>query len=93
MAKKTYLLKSEERRDLQSVVAFLRQLADKLAENQVVMRQGDQEVILSVPDTVELEIQVQEKLKKGGLQRQIEIEIEWMEGGEASLEAMFASMK
>ena len=82
MAKKTYLLKSEERRDLQSVVAFLRQLADKLADNQVVMRQGDQEVTLTVPDTVELEIQVQEKLKKGGVQRQIEIEIEWMEGGE-----------
>jgi amphi-Trp domain-containing protein len=83
MAKKTTLLKSEERKDLQSVVAFLRRLADQLAENQVVMRQGTQEITMTVPDTVVLEVEVEEKLKKGGLQRQIEIEIEWMEGGES----------
>ena len=36
MGKEIVLFKSEERKDLASVVAFLHQLADKLAENQVI---------------------------------------------------------
>ena len=41
MAKEIVLFKSEERMDLQSVSAFLHQLADRLAHNQVILRLGN----------------------------------------------------
>ena len=56
MGKEIVLFKSEERKDLASVVAFLHQLADKLAENQVILRQGSTEIVVNIPDNVVLEL-------------------------------------
>ena len=50
MGKEIVLFKSEERKDLASAVTFLHQLADKLAENQVILRQGSEEVVIDVPN-------------------------------------------
>ncbi len=83
MGKEIVLFKSEERKDLASVVAFLHQLADKLAENQVVLRQGSEEIVIDVPDNVVLELKVEEEDKKGKIKRTIEVEIEWIEGDES----------
>ena len=83
MGKETVLFKSEERKDLASVVALLHQLADKLAENQVIMRRGSDEVVIDVPNNVVLELKVEEEDKKGKIKRTLEVEIEWIEGGES----------
>jgi amphi-Trp domain-containing protein len=80
MSKEKVLFKSEERRDLESVVVFLGQLVAKLAENQVVLRQGDEEITLIIPDQVTLELKVEEEEKRRGKKQTLEIEIEWMEG-------------
>ncbi len=40
MARETVLFKSEKRKDLHSVVDFLHQLADRLAQNEVTLRQA-----------------------------------------------------
>ena len=40
MGREIVLFKSEEKKDLPSVATFLRQLADKLDGNRVVLRQG-----------------------------------------------------
>ena len=77
------LFKSEERKDLASVVAFLHQLADKLAENQVILRQGSTEIVVNIPDNVVLELKVEEEDKKGKMKRTLEVEIEWIEGDES----------
>jgi amphi-Trp domain-containing protein len=82
MGKEIVLFESEERKDLASVVAFLHQLADKLAKNQVVLRQGSAEIAVDIPDNVVLEIKVEEEDKSGKLKRTLEVEIEWIEGDE-----------
>jgi len=83
MGKEIVLFKSEERKDLASVVAFLHQLADKLAENQVILRQGSTEIVVDIPDNVVLELKVEEEDKKGKIKRTLEVEIEWIEGDES----------
>ena len=83
MGKEIVLFKSEERKSIQSVAEFLHQLADKLAENKVVLRRGAEEIQVSIPDNVILELKVEEEIKKGKTQHSIEIEIEWLEGDES----------
>jgi len=84
MSKETVLFSSEERKDRQSAADFLRQLADRLAQGEVILRQGDQELILHVPDQVVLELKAEEEVKRGGSKRKLEIEIEWTEGDQAA---------
>jgi amphi-Trp domain-containing protein len=83
MGREVVLFKSEERKELSGVVAFLHQLADKLAENQVVLRQGAEEIVVDIPDHVILELKVEEEGKKGKTERSLEIELEWIEGDQS----------
>ena len=83
MGKEIVLFKSEERKDLAGVVVFLHQLADKLAGNQVVLRQGTEEIVVNIPNNVVLELKVEEEDKKGKVKRTLEVEIEWLEGDES----------
>jgi amphi-Trp domain-containing protein len=83
MGKEIVLFESEERKDLASVVAFLHQLADKLASNQVVLRQGSEEIVVDIPNNVVLELKVEEEDKKGKVKRTLEVEIEWIDGDES----------
>jgi len=83
MGKEIVLFKSEERKDLASVAAFLHQLADKFAGNQVVLRQGTEEIVIDIPNNVVLELKVEEEDKKGKAKRTLEVEIEWIEGDES----------
>jgi amphi-Trp domain-containing protein len=82
MSKETRLFKSEERKTQSEVSAFLHMLADKIAAGQVVLRQGEQEITLQLPQNLVLEIQVEEEDKKDkGMQHSLEVEIKWYEGG------------
>ena len=63
---------------------LLRQLADKLSEGQVVLRQGSDEITLDMPTSLILEIQVEDEDKKQkGIQHSLEVEIKWFEGEDA----------
>ncbi len=80
MGKEIVLFKSEERKSIQNVAEFLHQLADKLAENKVILRRGTEEIQINIPDNVILELKVEEEIKKNKTQHSLEIEIEWIEG-------------
>jgi amphi-Trp domain-containing protein len=80
MASEVVLFESEERKSLSEVAEFLRQLADRLAQNQVTLRQGEEELTLTIPDQVVLEIKAEEEAKRKGTKQSLEIEIEWTEG-------------
>lgn len=80
MARETVLFSSEERMDKDQVVAFLRQLADKISAGQVILKQGESELALTLPDRLVLEVKVEEEPKGGGMKRSLEIELEWVEG-------------
>lgn len=84
MSKKKVILKSKDKRRLSEVANFLRDLADKIEANDLILRQGEEEIKLHLPDPVVLELELEEKKKKKkGTKRQLEIEIEWYVGGKA----------
>lgn len=80
MGNETVLFSSEERVSAQQAAEFLRQLADKIVARQVILRQGESELVLTLPDQLVLELKVEEELKAGKGKRTLEIELEWMEG-------------
>jgi amphi-Trp domain-containing protein len=78
VGKETRLFKSEERKNRGEVSAFLTQLASKLSDGQVILRQGQDEIVLDIPHNLVLEIQVEDEDKKSkGIQHSIELEIKW----------------
>jgi len=62
------------------VAAFLRELADKVAEGRVVLISGAEELALELPQSVVLEIKAEEEAKKNKIKRSLEVEIEWIPG-------------
>ncbi len=83
MAKKGTLFKSKERRDVQSVAAFLRELADKLEQQELVLQQGADEARLAIPGNIVFALKVKEKSKKRKTKQGIKIKIKWVEGDSA----------
>jgi amphi-Trp domain-containing protein len=83
MGKEKKLFKSEEPKNTLEVSTFLHELADRLAEGQVVLRQGEQELTLHLPQDLVLEIEFEEEYKGDkGIQRKLEVELKWYEGRE-----------
>jgi amphi-Trp domain-containing protein len=83
MSKERKIFKSEEHKHRSEVSDFLHQIAGKIGEGQVILRQGQQEIILELPENLVLEIQVEEENKRErGLQHSLEIEIKWTEGAQ-----------
>ncbi|MDX1416805.1 MAG: amphi-Trp domain-containing protein [Candidatus Promineifilaceae bacterium] len=84
MGKEVRLFKSEERKNRSEVSQFLRLVADKLDGGQVVLRQGQEELTLSIPHNLILEVQVEDEDKKRkGIQHSLEIEIKWFDGDDS----------
>lgn len=84
MGRETRLFKSEERKTRAEVSHFLHQLADKISEGQVVLRQGQEEIILQLPENLILEVQVEDEDKKTkGIQHSLEVEIKWFDNDQA----------
>jgi amphi-Trp domain-containing protein len=85
MGKEIRLFKSEERKSRDEVSAFLTQLADKIAAGEVVLRKGKEELKLSMPYNLVLEIQVEDEDKKQkGVQHSLELEIKWFDDDSAA---------
>jgi amphi-Trp domain-containing protein len=81
MGQERRLFKSEEPKQRSEVSEFLRLIAGKIEAGQVILRQGQEEIILDMPAKLILEIQVEEEDKKSkGMQHSLEIEIKWFEG-------------
>lgn len=78
---KNILFKNEEYKTKEDAAETLRQLADKIESGKVVLKKGSEEIIVDIPNSVELEIKVDEK-HKGEIKRSLEIELEWKEGAD-----------
>jgi amphi-Trp domain-containing protein len=80
MGKEIRLFKSEERKSRAETVAFLQQIAEKIQSGEIILRQGQEELMLHIPEKVILEIQVEDEDKKTkGIQHSLEIEIKWFD--------------
>ncbi|MBT8762807.1 amphi-Trp domain-containing protein [Desulfohalobiaceae bacterium Ax17] len=81
MGREQVLFKSEERKTAQEVAVFLRQVADKIEQGSLILKQGTNEIVLSFPKNLTLEVKVEEETK-ARVKRTLELEIEWVEGEE-----------
>ena len=78
MGKEVRLFKSEERKQKAEVGKFLHELADKLLEGDITLKRGTEEINLTLPENLILEIQVEDEDKKSkGTQHSLEVEIKW----------------
>ena len=80
MGKEITLFKSEEKRGLGDVADFLRELADRIDKGRVVLIRGDKKLKLDLPDTVELEVEVEKEIGRKKTEIELEIEIKWTVG-------------
>ncbi|WP_199194338.1 amphi-Trp domain-containing protein [Pleurocapsa sp. CCALA 161] len=80
MGKETRLFKSEERKSRSDVSEFLHQLADKISQGQAVLSQGQKEITVQLPQSLVLEVQVEDEDKGAkGVQHSLEVEIKWFD--------------
>jgi amphi-Trp domain-containing protein len=85
MGKETRLFKSEERKSRSEVSTFLSLIAEKLESGNVVLRRGQEELVLEIPQNLILEVQVEDEDKKmKGVQHSLEIEIKWYDSDEVA---------
>ncbi|NLO06797.1 MAG: amphi-Trp domain-containing protein [candidate division WS1 bacterium] len=86
MGQETVIFSSEETADRQRVSSFLRELADKIDSGEVILQQGTDEVSLSIPDQVTLEVKAEEEHDETGEIEEfsLEVEIEWKPGAAVS---------
>jgi amphi-Trp domain-containing protein len=83
MGREKVLFSSEEHLSAQDVASFLRQLADKIEQNEIILKQGSEEVRLAIPNNLVLELKAEEEVKGDRTQRSLEVELEWYEGEDA----------
>lgn len=85
MGIETRLFKSEERYSRADVSTFLHQLAEKVSQGRVVLRQGSNEIALDLPESLVLEVQVEDEEKRNkGTQHSLELELKWYDDDEAN---------
>jgi len=78
MGEEVRLFESEERMTRSGGAAFVRRLADKIDAGEVVLRQGEEEVTLTVPSRMTLEVEDEDKGAKG-TEHSLEIELTWFD--------------
>jgi len=88
MGKEVVLFKSEEKHSTAEVAQFLRTLADKVEQGRVILRKGDEELALTLPGTVTLEVKAEEESTRKGPKHSLEIELEWRPGEEKQAGAL-----
>ncbi|MBS3784476.1 MAG: amphi-Trp domain-containing protein [Anaerolineae bacterium] len=83
MAKKNTLIKTKERRSVQEVAAFLRQLADRLERNEVALQRGEEEIKIEIPNRITFKVKAKEKIKKRKTKHQLKMTLKWTDNDKA----------
>lgn len=83
MGREKTLFTSKERKSSVEIVAILRNIADRIEQGSMTLRQNENEVVLDFPQQMTLEIKVEDEVKKRkGTKRELEIELEWYLGAD-----------
>ncbi|MDX1708949.1 MAG: amphi-Trp domain-containing protein [Desulfobacterales bacterium] len=82
MGRETILFKSEEKKAASDVANTLRQIADKIDDGTMILKQGSEEIALEFPKNMVLELKIEEEQGKKRLKKSFEIELEWVIGEE-----------
>ena len=81
MGRETVLFKSEEKKASSDIANTLRQIADKIDEGTMILKQGAEEITLEFPENMILELKIEEEQGKR-LKKSFEIELQWVVGEE-----------
>ena len=84
MGRETVLFKSEEKKASSDIANTLRQIADKIDDGTMILKQGTEEITLEFPKNMVLELKIEEEQGKKRLKKSFEIELEWIMGEEQS---------
>lgn len=83
MGREITLFKSKELKSRNEVSAFLHDLADKIAAGEVTLSKGQEQMPISIPKQLMLEVEVEEENKKRkGKQHCLEVELKWYENND-----------
>ena len=74
------MYKSEQQMSRSELAAFLRDIADRIEKENLVLKSNGQEATVEIPEQVELEVEYQSKQKAAGTRYQLELEVEWGSG-------------
>ena len=81
MGRETVLFKSEEKKASREVANTLRQIADKIDDGTMILKQGSEEITIEFPKNMVLELKIEEE-QGARLKKSFEIELEWIIGEE-----------
>jgi amphi-Trp domain-containing protein len=81
--KKNVLIKTKAQRSIQDVATFLRQLADRLEQNEIALQHGDEQISIEVPGRVTFKVKAKEKVKKRKTTHQLKMTLRWKDGDRA----------
>jgi len=85
MGKETRLFESKEHKSRSDTAEFLNHIAEKLENGKVVLRRGQKELVVDIPENLILEVQVEDENKKvKGILHSLEIEIKWYDNDEVA---------
>ncbi|SIP86727.1 amphi-Trp domain-containing protein [Alkalispirochaeta americana] len=78
---KMNVFKGKETQSRKEAADFLRQIAERIEAGRIVLGSGTQEASLDIPETVKLEVEIDQKRKDSrGLRHKLELELTWYEG-------------
>ncbi len=81
MSRETVLFKNEEKKTRNEVVEILKTIVDKIEQGKIALSNNTGSVELDLPQNLTLEIKVEEEIKRK-TKRSLEIELEWIVGGD-----------
>ncbi len=81
MSRETVLFKNEEKKTRNEVVEILKTIVDKIERGKIALSNNTGSVELDLPQNLTLEIKVEEETKRK-TKRSLEIELEWIVGGD-----------
>jgi amphi-Trp domain-containing protein len=79
MGRETVLFKTEEKKTAKEISETLRLIADKIDAGSMTLSQGADEVTVTFPGTMEIQLKVEEEQGKR-LKKKFEVELEWIPG-------------
>lgn len=71
------LLKSKETKSREDLAAFLEALAVRVRDGQLAFQQGAGELVIRLPGTLRVDLELSDSVKPSRRKRELEIEIWW----------------
>jgi amphi-Trp domain-containing protein len=83
MGRETILFKTEEKKTAKEISGTLRLIADKIDVGTMTLSQGAEEVTITFPASMAIQLKVEEEQGKR-LKKKFEVELEWIPGADES---------